>query len=162
VISRVQEDPSVNIILIGDFNVIDRDFPHPFRDAFDRIFFPKYRLAEVHDLYMNDPSICDTAKQAMAPGTFFFARDKEWNRLDRFFVSQNLLSGRGLTLDVSTYQIYAPDFLAIDFVYTNEKSPHFGQVVKNVPYSVYPDLKTPENAGYSDHFAILMKLRYVN
>ena len=87
-------------------------------------------------------------KQAF--GTYFYAREMAWNKLDRFFVSENLIDDEGLDFVVGSYQIMNYKFLTKTFVYNRADLPFYGSVVADTPMRF--DFKTSE--GASDHFGV--------
>ncbi|MCB9062724.1 MAG: hypothetical protein H6622_14465 [Halobacteriovoraceae bacterium] len=154
VIQNLQaQDPERLIILTGDFNTVDDDHPHPFKT----VFFPGDFLRDVHHCYMSSDFVSEEWKKRMPRGTYFFYRDMVWNYLDRFFVNENLLDGKGLDIDLESYHIYAPDFITKSFKYRDRQDPAYGTKIMNTPKSYNFGATTSKNAGFSDHFPIYVK-----
>ncbi len=142
---------NTSVIVSGDFNVIEGDFPHPFKS----VLLKKTRLKDAHKLYLK--KLDWQTRQQVPPGTYFYAPQMAWNRLDRIFLSKNLLSKKGLTADISSYKIHTPPFA----VHSHQYSKGFlnGSVVKNVPWAYEHNESSADKVGFSDHFAVSIWLR---
>ena len=96
----------------------------------------------------------------MASGTYYFAPKNEWNYLDHFFVNKVLMDGKGIELVVKSFEINSPSFLNFNLkkkVYEGEQR---NIKMITVPKHFNPNGTTDESIGYSDHYAILVKLEY--
>ena len=156
--ARLEKNPDIHILLMGDFNTQDGDYPHPFKSVItaDTARNP---LLDAYDLYKANRDIPPETRNQMPLGSFFFASKMAWDRLDRFFVNKKLADGSGFELDSKTYGIKSPPFLTATTVYEDPRYPTHGSQVTNTPG--HPDFFTldPEKAGYSDHFPIYVQLR---
>jgi len=135
----------LSIILTGDFNVIEGESPHPLND---------YILDKNWNVGMKD--IRTLAKNARHPllskmprATYYYGVENAWNELDRFFVDSTLTDKRGLDVDPLSYRIHAPSFAT--------KKNKAGELI---PFRYNHFSNHPDYVGYSDHFGIVMKLRY--
>lgn len=147
-----QRDKRANILVIGDFNVIAEDHPHPFRELFDG------RLFDARQAFVADRSISRQQKRSLALGTYFHVPTMDWVDLDRIFFNANLRDDRGLEIDHKSFQIVSPPQVTKDFVYNRPEEFLFGSLVKNVPKKYNFQAISPETAGYSDHFAVQIDL----
>lgn len=157
---RLAQDET-HVIVMGDFNVIDRDHPHPFRDVLNGTDIASMRrLLDVHDLFKADHTIPDEIKKATPIGTYFYVPDMAWNRLDRFFISQSLQDRQGIELRPHSYRIVSKPFITSKFHYNHSDYHNYGSVVAGIPFRGRTDTLSPTKAGFSDHFPIYVELRY--
>ncbi len=143
------------VVATGDFNVINTNRPDPFYSVVE-----KKGLIDVHGLFMESKDIDFSVKATYPLGTYFYGRNMEWNLLDRFFISKNLNDGSGLDLELKTYRIYAPKFMTKSYEYTYETDNHFGSIVNGTPKRSHHMAASADSAGYSDHFPVIIKLKY--
>lgn len=159
--NRVREikkkNPDHAIMSLGDFNTIPIDNPHPFHSVIMRDGL----LKDVHTMYKRDRTIDWKLKNAQPPGTYFYYREMAWNVLDRIFVDESLIDGKGMDIILSSYQIYAPTFITTTYEYTGKKAGYFkGSTIRRIPKRYNHSSKTKRDAGYSDHFPVLIKLKF--
>jgi len=155
---QVAKDPNTHVVMMGDFNVIPEDHPHPFH-LVTMSYASKNPFKDVHALYKKSKVPQEVSKM-MPYGTYFYMNGMTWNRLDRFFVSKNLTNNRGIEVDPKSYRILAPKKITKDFVYSNPSYYSYGTTISGTPYSGNINATSPEDAGYSDHFPIYVKLKY--
>lgn len=151
-----KKHPKMHFVVTGDFNTIDSNTPHPFNDALKK----GLELEDMHDIYKADRSISWDEKNKQPPGTYFYDKEMVWNRLDRIFVSKNLLDSNGLEADVKSYHIYAPEFMTKPFRYRKAGTYLYGSVIRGTPRRYYHNANSHGGAGYSDHFPIVMRLKF--
>jgi exonuclease III len=142
-----QRKQSFSFIVTGDFNCVDDENPHPI----DSII-----LDRRWDVRMSD--VREMARRAKHPllskmpkATYYYGPEDAWNEFDRFFVDSTLADGTGLDVDPHSYRIHAPSFLTKK----NDKG-------EAIPFRFNHYSANPNYIGYSDHFGIVMKLRYEN
>ena len=152
--NQQQRDQRVNIIAMGDFNVIASDHPHPFRELFDS------RLQDAQRAYMSDKGIPWEQRIATALGTYFYPPKMEWDNLDRIFYNKNLNNNNGLELDGRSFRILSYPWLTKIFTYKKPGEFLLGSTVNNVPKRYDFKATDAKAAGYSDHFAMRVDLRY--
>lgn len=140
--SRSFKGDAYYTVLIGDFNVIDADHPNPINDV---ILDKRTGLSDVNAL--SDAS-ANPMKGKMPPASYFYAARKDWNHLDRIFVSSNLHDGDGLDVDATSFRIHAPSFLT--------KKNDRGEAI---PFRYNHRADNPAWAGFSDHFALVVNLK---
>ena len=150
---QTAHNPQANAIVMGDFNVIDADHPHAFREVFAG------NLHDARQEFFRRESVTLDAKKAMAYGTYFYPLKMSWDNLDRIFYNKNLLDGRGLEADAASYKILSLPFLTTTFTYKEEGEFFFGSVIKNIPNRYNFSADSAAKAGFSDHFAIAIDLR---
>jgi predicted extracellular nuclease len=147
-----------HVILTGDFNTTEQDRPHPFKEVILNKNWPR-RFANVREL------AAGSAARSLPPGTYYFSRDKVWNEFDIFFASQNLYDGQGLDVMPDSYRINAPDWATKVISLMDGATDSLrrlmmmaGQGVR-VPKGYDHNAVNEKDAGYSDHFGIVMKLK---
>ncbi|MDE3269041.1 MAG: hypothetical protein OYH77_02020 [Pseudomonadota bacterium] len=150
---RLLKDRNAAVMAIGDFNVLDRDYPHPFRED----FFAR-TLTDLETAFRRHKDVPWEDKISMPFGTSFYPPSMNWSSLDRLFVNQHLRDGRGLEVDVPSFRIFAPPFMRDTFVYDRDGDYHRGSVIKNVPKRYNNAATTAGDAGFSDHYPILVDL----
>jgi len=159
-VKRVEQLLSKNkkhaIIATGDFNTIDRNHPHPFKD----VLLKSGELVDLHESFMKDRSISRDLKKTFPLGSYFYGKGMAWNHLDRTFYSKNLLKKNGLKLIKKSYRIIAPEFITTDYKYTKRDHYLYGSLVKRVPFRYDHQANDIKSAGYSDHFPLVVKLKY--
>lgn len=155
------------VVITGDFNTVDKDYPHPFKSYFvnnrteDGKWAP-YNLVDMHASISGQRRYDYLSK--LPSGTYFYYRfgNMDWNVLDNFFISNNFLKSSRVNLKSIDYhfKIYAPDFIKHDHLYTNPTEPNFGSLVRGAPTSYDHKLSSDdEGQGYSDHFPIIMRFK---
>ena len=155
-----RRDRHVSVLALGDFNVINEDYPHPFRALMDS------KLLDAETAFREDPRIPDfqsngisVGKKQMPLGTYFYPPLMRWDSLDRIFFSKNMLDGSGIEADVRGFRILSFPYLTKTFVYNRENEFYYGTSIKNVP-NPYKDAATSvEKAGFSDHFGIILGIK---
>jgi hypothetical protein len=141
------------IMAVGDFNTIPSDMPHPFHN----VILKEELLKDVHNLFSKDRSIDKKLKKNMPPGTYFYSKTMSWNILDRIFVSKNLMDGEGFDAILSSYEIYAPDFITKSYEYKKGSGYLSGSKVNRVPNRYDHSETSAGKAGYSDHFPVVLR-----
>lgn len=151
------------LLAIGDFNTIPKlkkkGNKHPFTDVLLVDSGIKDLGEEFYSLKKNDKSFIDTNPK----GSYFYARGGEWNHLDRIFFNKNLGNGKLPDLDISSYHIYAPEFINkydSDFEDENSMKREPKRKVEGVPRRYDHKARDKSNAGYSDHYPIIFKINY--
>jgi predicted extracellular nuclease len=149
-VERVREDykNGFDYIVTGDFNTLEDESPNPI----DSVLLSKRwsgGLIDVRETALNDKK---TTLPELPPGTYYYDRDEAWNQFDRFFVNPELNDKDGLDVDLSSYRIHAPEFLSV--------SGAKGSNGVRVPFEYEHNQSSAAKAGYSDHFSVVMKLRY--
>jgi exonuclease III len=147
--------PSEHFVITGDFNVVDSDYPHPFKSVFEQKPMP---LFDMHDQFHFDRSISRDTKKAQPLGSYFYFKKMQWNRLDRFFVSTNLTNDEGLVSLPASYKIHGEKLLTRTATYDDPVHFHRGTIVTNAPKRYDYSLDSLKNQGYSDHFPVSIKL----
>lgn len=147
-----------HIVMTGDFNVIPADHPHPFKDVL--YTGENTRLFDVHQLHMAALAKIDFRLANKVPlGTYFYATKMEWNLLDRFFVSQNLIDDVEVEADIMSYKIFTPDFIKTSFTYKYEGDYNYGTTINGIPFRSNHETTLEDEAGYSDHFPVILELK---
>ena len=152
--AQQKRDPRVNVIVMGDFNVIHADHPHPFRELFDS------RLSDAQSVFKYNKAIPWEQRIAAPIGTHFYPPKMSWDSLDRIFYNKNLNNNRGLELDVRSFRILAYPWLTKTFTYKRPGEFMLGTKISNVPKRYDFRATDANGAGYSDHFALRVDLSY--
>jgi exonuclease III len=147
-----------HVIVLGDFNVIPEDQPNPFNDL------ARTGLYDTDALFRKWAATNQANIGQLPLGTYFYGNPggpkypaaMSWNLLDRFIVSKSLLENSSLQLDLSSYRIFSHPALTSKYEY--KYGTYAGTVVTGVPRRYYHYTDDPMNAGYSDHFSILVDL----
>lgn len=145
-----------HIIALGDFNTLENEKPHPFRD----ILQEKIDLLDLHQEFFLSNGVEKSQKTALPLGTYFYAPKMSWNLLDRVFIGTALRDQSGSEVLPESYRIYAPEFAGEKFVQKNKSSAHYGSVVQNIPKRSNFNTAKASKAGFSDHFPIVFELAY--
>ena len=143
---------NVAIVSLGDYNVTSEDQPDPFAAG---ITDPSSSGA----LWDLDTAARDSKSTKSLPdGTYFYPTKAEWNTLDHAFLSENLRDGKGLDLDLSTYEIVHNDFQMKSWTYRT--GPLKGTTIQIPKRS---DFLANDGAtmGFSDHMPITFLLKSV-
>ncbi|WP_127714574.1 hypothetical protein [Halobacteriovorax sp. HLS] len=152
----LSKNPKQNILSVGDFNTIDSNYPHPFKS----VLFVDDLFKDLHTTHKEDRSISWNIKNQMPPGTYFYSRAMTWNLLDRIFFTGALLDKKGLELDIASYKIYAPSFATKTYEYRKKGDYLYGSTIKGTPFRYEHNSTSSRRAGYSDHFPLLVNLKY--
>ena len=152
--NQQRRDQRVNIIVMGDFNVTHSDHPHPFRQLFDS------RLRDAQRVFMSNQNITWEQRLAVPLGTYFYPPKMSWDSLDRIFYNKNLSNNKGLELDVRSFRILSYPWLTKTFTYKKPGEFLLGSTINNVPKRYDFKASDANVAGYSDHFALRVNLRY--
>jgi exonuclease III len=155
---RTRMNQGYHIVVLGDFNVIDKDQPTPFGEL------TKLGLVDVDSSFRQWAKEKNVDISGLAKGSYYFGRpgsanfppDDQWNLLDRFFVSKSLFMVSKLNLNLSSYRIFNPPVITTDFVF--KTGPLAGKIVEGVPDRYDFSSDSPATAGFSDHFPILVDL----
>lgn len=146
-----------HVVVTGDFNVIPDDHPHPFKDVL--YTGDDTRLFDVHTMHLSILAEIDFRLVNKVPlGTYFYATKMQWNLLDRFFVSTSLINGTGIEADLRNYKIFTPDFITTSFTYKYEEDYNYGTTINGIPYRSNHRAESELDAGFSDHFPIILEL----
>ena len=158
VITERLSNPNNHVVVTGDFNTIAKDHPHPFKDVIEK---GEKGLINVHESFKRNRDIDVSIKKQMPLGTYFYARNMEWNVLDNFFVSKNLNDESGVEADLTSFRIVAPRFAKTRYRYDDRENIHFGTVIRGVPKNYDHEVSSRlRDAGYSDHFPVVLKINY--
>lgn len=135
-----------NYILTGDFNTLADESPNPIETV---LLSPKWSggLLDVRQAALADKSV---RLPNMPEATYFYAAESAWNEFDRFFVNTELVDGKGLDVELSSYRIHAPSLVT---------EGHKKSGVE-VPFRYNHSSEDTDRLGFSDHFGVVMKLSY--
>jgi hypothetical protein len=126
-------------IVMGDFNTIDSDRPHPIEDA----LLKKTNLTDL-SIFLD--------RKKSPPGTYFYPKKMSWNFFDRIFVSKNLVK------KAKSFSIISPPFLTGVFEYKRKGEPLFGSRIVGIPKRYNFKSTKSRKLGFSDHFAVMTEL----
>ena len=147
-------------VVLGDFNTIAADFPHPFHT----VLYTNNRsekLADVRDVRTaNLELLGKNAARVIEPlGSYFYPRKMRWQHLDRIFVSRNLYNNSGMEVLPNTLRIHDHQFLTKTYRFDRQDLPHAGSQITGVPKRYSSNANTPGEAGFSDHYMVSVKIR---
>jgi len=126
------------VMIMGDFNTLDRDRPHPFHEGFNK-----------------SNSYIDLSKKRdrnSIPGSYFYGKEMAWNMFDRIFVSKNMKEL------VSDYKIISDQMLTGVYEYSYKKHPLYGSRIIGIPKRYNFRAKKKKHLGFSDHFPVIVKV----
>ncbi len=151
----LRRNPQAAIVAGGDLNTIPDEHPHPLESV---LFHPKSPnpLHDVHALFLADTSVSLAEKRALNPGTYFYAKDQEWNVLDRIMVNENLLAGKGMQIQIDTYKIHAMRSVSQPAGKIGVANGGDGKTW--IPWPANHQTLNPDQAGFSDHYPISVEL----
>jgi endonuclease/exonuclease/phosphatase family metal-dependent hydrolase len=144
------KNPEQSILVMGDFNTIDENDPHPFKTVLFK-----------DNLYSDVASLVDeSVKKKMPLGTYYFAPKDQWNFLDHFFMNAKLQDGKDLEVNLKTFEIFSPSFMQKEIKKKVKNGEDKSIKIVMAPKNFEPDASTKAMMGYSDHYPILLKLDY--
>lgn len=146
--------PRSKQIALGDFNTISRLHPHPFNDVLLR----KSSMIDLEE--RAQASLSYDEKLSRPLGTYFYAREMQWNKLDRVFISENLLAGKELRVDEKSFRVLAAPFATTQERYEGREHYLRGSVVYGVPWGYDHKASQANMAGFSDHFAQEFRVKF--
>ncbi len=152
----LSESSHASAIALGDFNTIDRLNPHPFKDVLTK----EAALVDLEASFRAGLSYHERGN--IPPGSYFYAKEMQWNQLDRVFVSKNLMTGEqgAPKVDVQSFKIVAPEFLTRPTRYQDDRDYLFGSVITGTPWAYDHNASSAAEAGYSDHFALEFMINF--
>jgi endonuclease/exonuclease/phosphatase family metal-dependent hydrolase len=137
---------------MGDFNTVNEDSPHPFNDFLVNTHAWEGALVDTEVYARKEvPALENT----LLPGSYWYSGDKNWNKLDRIFVSQNLVDKTGADVVPSTFNIYG-DHKVMQQV-TPTSGPYANQSIW-IPRRFETTATTQAAMGFSDHLPIGVEL----
>jgi len=121
------------MIALGDFNTTDDENP----SAINEIVLKPFGDFNFMDTYsecqkMGGPYCINP------PGSYYYKSKKEWNRLDRIFLSNSFLDAKVVTFYWTNFVVYAPPFAINEDLSPLRFDPKTG-------------------LGFSDHFPVTME-----
>lgn len=150
------KNPKMNIIAMGDFNTIDSNNPHPFKTVLEKenLFFDSV------EQFKADKNVSAEAKTKLSPGSYYYPKNKEWNYLDHIFYTSALYDGKDLEVDISSFEVYLPTFALKELSRKAGSDDEKDRKVVMVPNRFNTEAKTRAEMGFSDHFAVAIKLNF--
>lgn len=143
-----------HVVVIGDFNTLDSETPNALHNGLMDPHWKRH-LADAHQLFMATSS---PEKKRMPVGSYFYPPNHSWDRLDHLFFSRNLLGKQGARVIADSFRIVAHPTLLAPFVEKDAKSFFFNATMPLAPKG-YEPMTTPEQAGYSDHLPLVVKVK---
>lgn len=141
------------VVAVGDFNTTERETPNSITDVMTAKGWNS--LVDVQE-YTQD---FKGKKEPELEGTYFYASKLRWERIDRILVSKNMLTGKSdIELMPNSFKILKPAFAMHDYTERRPKNPNKGKVIRNVPIPYNFDSTNSEQAGFSDHLPVFVKL----
>lgn len=127
-----KKNPKDIILVMGDFNTLDKERPHPFDPVLKHLK--------------------DSADSSSGVASYFYKRTMSWNLLDRIFHSKNLKTEK--------FDSFKPEFSKEVVEYTRKKSPYWGSRIVGAPKGY--DHNKVKKPGYSDHFPVWAKFSTID
>lgn len=137
-LSAEWEKQKIPFILMGDFNIVEKEAAVVFAQI-------EKTASSLHEIAL-------AAGSALPQGTYFYPGQEQWNLLDRFFLSRDLIMGTSaLKVKPASYQILNHTFLSQEYKLKNQTT-----VLIPKRYDFLSD--DPEAAGFSDHYPIVLEI----
>ena len=101
-IGKKSADKNSMVVVLGDMNTAEKDFPHPFKTIMQtEVAGTALKdVSKAYDSWKRDLRRKDYDAYKLLPefppGTYFWPSEMKWLLLDRIFVSPNLLDGEGV------------------------------------------------------------------
>ncbi len=154
-IDKTLKDSKTHVIALGDFNTLNNEIPNAFYNV---IYAPEWnnRLADAQLLFSTEhPAIAGQ----MPPDSYWWNGNKQWSKLDRIVLSQNLVDGKGIELDRTSFRIVSPPEMLTRYEVDDPHSYFDGAVFEPVPkhYDFYT--LDADDAGFSDHLPVAAKIQ---
>lgn len=143
------------VIATGDFNTIDKDSPHPF---YDMIISPVQWNNFLYDVEMLSKNSGNPMTWYMPPGTYWYERHGTWSTFDHIFISQNLWTQEGISVDPHSFRILGSQMNSVIYDYS-ERSPDYYPEQQYVPFRYNFNTTNPDELGYSDHYPVVVKFK---
>jgi endonuclease/exonuclease/phosphatase family metal-dependent hydrolase len=151
------KNPKMAILAMGDFNTIDSNDPHPFKT----VLFKDNLFTDAVVAFKEDKAVSDEAKKKLPEGSYYFPPKDQWNYLDHMFYTSELKDGKaGLKLDLPSFEVYLPSFALKELKRKAGSDDEKSHVIKMVPNRFNTEAKSRAEMGFSDHFAVAVKLNY--
>ncbi|MCB0414796.1 MAG: hypothetical protein KDD50_10710 [Bdellovibrionales bacterium] len=142
------------VIVTGDFNTTESEAPN----GFHHVIASPYWKNQLLDVQVLSKKSNNPMTWKMPPGTYWYHGDGVYNIFDRFFISRNLYSPEGVTVDPKSFRILGNEFNSVLHNYQNRKTQFFAQS-QWVPKKFDFHLTSNENQGFSDHYPIVVKFK---
>jgi endonuclease/exonuclease/phosphatase family metal-dependent hydrolase len=154
--SLKKENKLNHFLVMGDFNTIPENHPHPFHTH----LLKDNLLYDTHATFMKDRKVSWNKKNATPPGSYFYARKMQWNLLDRIFYDGNLKDNSSLEIVPSSYRIFSAPFMTTSYIYQQKGDYLAGSQVQNIPNRYKHNESDNTKQGYSDHFPVSVQLQW--
>jgi exonuclease III len=144
----------LHVVALGDFNTVDSDWPHPFKAVIQHESWGNH-LINAREWAKKKRAL----PKSLPMGSYFYVREMSWQHLDHIFLSRNLVDKMGFEMVISSFRILNPAHILFTFEYNREDLPGFGTKITEVPRRSNHNGSTPQEAGYSDHLPVSLKIR---
>jgi endonuclease/exonuclease/phosphatase family metal-dependent hydrolase len=140
-------------VVLGDLNVKASESPNPIDNI---LINGESKMFDVETEFRNDPSISDNQKRSIPPSSYYYRRGNDWTHLDRILVSSSLFDGRGLDVELNTFDIFA---------HVEYSTPVRARDSRGRNFDTYKPLRfdyhgNGRSEGASDHFPVSMKISF--
>ncbi|MCB0383995.1 MAG: hypothetical protein KDD43_01280 [Bdellovibrionales bacterium] len=152
--TKVGKD-NYKVIALGDFNLTQVETPN----AFHHVITNPYWANAMIDIQDYSEVRRSPYRYQMPPGSYWISGIDSWRRLDRFAVSQNLVDESGMHVIYDSFRIVGPPEMTKPKAFSNRSSDFYATSIQ-VPDRANPMADSPKDAGYSDHFPIVMKVKF--
>ena len=156
-VARMKEiqtkNSQMSFVAIGDFNTIPENNPHPFTTVLQKDGL----MIDGFENMVKSGKVSADEMAKMPKGSYFYAKQKQWNMLDRIFYSQNLIDGKEIEITPESFRIHMPKAVLREWTIGKNDDPKTF-VPFFVPKSFKHEKDTKEEMGFSDHLPIYVKL----
>jgi len=142
----LREMPQAKIVVTGDFNTTPQEAKSVFGKHFtsNRL---KYRLYDLHD---ESKEAFPELHEKIPEGTFYRGKNT-WNRFDRIFVNENLMSG-STQANLESYRIVASRLITGEERYRSSAKAKWQVIRHPLSYNFLEEKGKP--LGFSDHLPV--------
>ncbi len=146
---------NIHIVATGDFNTLLEELNYKVSST------PLYHIlgSGPSSLFMSK-EIVNSFLKGDIKGSYYYTRKCVWNPFDYFLVSNNLSDKKGLEIVANSYKIHN-DLEYITRKWWCDKN----KIGQGNPDAVIPkrysDWNNPKVTGYSDHFPVSIKLKFL-
>tara|TARA_B110001454_G_C12723230_1_gene435980 strand:+ start:13946 stop:15100 length:1155 start_codon:yes stop_codon:yes gene_type:complete len=146
-----------SVIIMGDFNTVAKDNPNPLN-----LFSQTAGVYDLDPVFRKNAPTAGIDLKLVPPGTYFYPGSNaqpamSWDALDHFYVSPSMVTRSSMIVDWSSYRIFSHPGLTTSYTY--KSGPYAGKTVNDVPFRYNHMADKPQQAGYSDHFPILVDIK---
>jgi endonuclease/exonuclease/phosphatase family metal-dependent hydrolase len=140
-------------LVVGDLNVKSSETPNPIDNI---LVNGQSKMMDVEGEFRNDPMISDDLKRSMPPSSYYYKRGNDWTHLDRILASPSLFDGKGLSVVLESFDIFAHSEYSSSTRARDSRGMNY-DTFKPIRFNYFGDGRSD---GASDHFPVSVKLSF--